>query len=465
MNEQTILVVEDSPIQSEMLRRILVEKGYACRVAVDGRSGLDVLRRDGADLVISDISMPFIDGYEMCAQIKQDPVLRSIPVIVLTALSNTADVIRGLNAGAEAYLTKPYDKDRLLQQVQQLLDARPLPEHAGEIAEAIGLTLDGQAYEVTAGRQKILHMLISTYDNAVQQNRVLRKMEEDLRLFNQKLESRVKERTAALALEEARAREAELRYRTLFALLPEGVVLMAPDTGAFIESNAVACNQLGYSTTQFASLDLAGITAPAAREALHEHLQQAQLHEEYRFTTSHLTREGAPRDMEIRLRQIELGEQRLLHCIFRDVTELNRAQEMARELDRNAVRISELNREIQAMEAFSRRPLDPARVAQATLTAQVDSLVDRYINLLDLAVERQAYQVQIDISGALRTVADELGAVGAGPREVVALHGKSLRIKVDGLKQELKWAYMEEGRLMVLELMGYLADHYRRMPQ
>ncbi len=73
--------------------------------------------------------------------------------------------------------------------------------------------------------------------------------------------------------------------------------------------------------------------------------------------------------------------------------------------------------------------------------------------------------MQIDTSGALRAVADELGAVGAGPREVVALHGKSLRIKVDGLKQELKWAYIEEGRLMVLELMGYLADFYRRMLQ
>ncbi len=389
MSEQKILVVEDSPIQSEMLRRILVEQGYACRVAVDGRSGLAALRCDGADLVISDVSMPFIDGYEMCARIKQDPTLKTIPVIVLTALSNTADVIRGLNAGAEAYLTKPYDKDRLLEQVRQLLGASPLPECANEVAAAITLTVEGQTYEVTAGREQILHMLVSTYGNAVQQNRVLRKMEEDLRLFNQKLESRVRERTAALALEEARAREAELRYRTLFVLLPEGVVLMTPDTGAFIESNDVASNQLGYSATQFASLDLASITAPAAREALCGHLQQAQLQEQYSFTTSHMTREGTLRDMEIRLRQIELGAQRLLHCIFRDITELNHAQEMARELDRNAIRINELNREIQAIEAFSRRPLDPARIAPTTLTKQIDSLVERYINLLDLAVERR----------------------------------------------------------------------------
>lgn len=465
MNPLHILVVEDSPIQSEMLRRLLVGQGYTCQIAMDGAEGLAALRASRFDLVISDITMPVLDGYQMCTEIKQDRQFKPIPVILLTALSNPVDVIRGLNAGAEAYLTKPYDKERLLRQVKQLLAAPPVNDHADAKVAPISIDISGQLHTVTADRRQILHMLVSTYDNAVEQNRVLRKMEEDLREFNQTLESRVRERTAELELEQARAHDAELRYRTLFALLPEGVVLMTPDTCSFIEANDVACSQLGYSQLEFAGLDLQQITAASARDALANHLQQAQLHASYSFTTSHLTRSGEPRDMEIRTRFIELGGQRLLHCILRDITELNHAHEMELTLKQNANRIDELNREILAMETLSKRPVELSKIDPATVNSLIDKLTGRYISLLDLSVERQAYQVQPDISGALRTIADELGGVGAGPREVVALHSQALRIKVEGLKPELKWAFMEEGRLMVLQLMGYLTTYYRKVPQ
>ncbi|MGB4346484.1 MAG: response regulator, partial [Burkholderiaceae bacterium] len=252
-----ILVVEDSPIQSEVLRRLLVGQAYTCELAADGAAGLVALHSTPFDLVISDITMPILDGYQMCAQIKKERALRHIPVILLTALSNPVDVIRGLNAGAEVYLTKPYDKERLLRQMRDLLESPVVPD-TDDItqAEPIAIEIGGQQHMVTADRRQILHMLVSTYDNAVEQNRILRKMEEDLRQFNQTLESRVAERTAELELEQARARDAEMRYRTLFSLLPEGVVLMAPDTCSFIEANDVACSQLGYSQQEFAGLNL-----------------------------------------------------------------------------------------------------------------------------------------------------------------------------------------------------------------
>jgi PAS domain S-box-containing protein len=465
MTATHILVVEDSPIQCEMLRRLLVGQAYTCELAADGAAGLAALRTTAVDLVISDITMPVLDGYQMCTAIKQDRALKHIPVILLTALSNPVDVIRGLNAGAEAYLTKPYDQERLLRQVRHLLAAAPLPDTVEPPVEPIHIDISGQLHAVTADRRQILHMLVSTYDNAVEQNRILRKMEEDLRQFNQTLESRVKERTAALELEQARAHDAELRYRTLFALLPEGVVLMTPDSCSFIEANDVACNQLGYSQQEFAGLDLHQITAGHARAALAAHLQQAQLVYAYNFTSTHLTKKGEPRDMEIRTSFIELGGQRLLHCILRDITELKHAREMELALQQNAARIDELNREILAMESLSKRPVDVSKITPETVNALVTNLTDRYSKLLDLSVEHQAYQMQPDISGALRAIADELGSVGAGPLEVVALHSQALRIKVDGLKPELKWAFMEEGRLMVLQLMGYLATYYRKVLQ
>ncbi len=467
MNSPRILLVEDSAIQGELLRRLLVEQGYDCQVAKDGKAGLIALQAEPATrarLVISDVTMPVMGGYQMCTLIKQDPTLKSIPVILLTELSNSVDVVRGLNAGADAYLTKPYDRDRLLRQVRQLLAHSGIAGDTGE-AEAIDIDVSGQSYAVTASRRQILHMLVSTYDNAVEQNRVLRKLEQELRVFNKKLESRVQERTAALETEQARAKEAELRYRTLFALLPEGVVLMSPDSCSFIESNDVACAQLGYSQQAFAKLDLFAITAADAHDALRDHLKLAYLHDGYSFTSRHLMQDGRERDVEIRIRIIELGGQRLLHCIFRDITELNQAHLMAQELRHQAERIEELNREIAAMETLGRRPLEAGMMEPEAMSALVGSLAARYINLLDLAVERQAYQVKPDIAGSLRAIAEELGSAGAGPREVVSLHGQALRVKVEGLKPELKWAFMEEGRLMVLELMGYLVAHYRKVLQ
>lgn len=464
MNSPSILVVEDSQIQSEILRRLLVGQGYECQLAANGEEGLQFLGLKNIDLVISDIQMPVMDGYQMCERIKNNPELHQIPVILLTALSDPVDVIRGLNAGAEAYLTKPYDNERLLKQVALLLKA-PLPPLDPEPKEPIGIQIEGENYEVHANRRQILHMLVSTYDNAAQQNRVLRKMEEELRLFNQKLELRVIERTSALSLQEIKASEAELRYRTLFSLLPEGVVLMSPDSLEFIESNEVACTQLGYSQAEFLALTLQSITAPASLQTLMEDIQQARLREEYSFSTTQLTKSGKSRDVEIRTRMIELGEQHFFHCIFRDVTDINRTHALEEELKKNATLISELNREIQAIDTLSKHPTGVGELSEDFINTLLESMIERYTKLLDQAVERQAYQIQVDLSESLQKIAQELGAAGSGPREVVALHGKALRIKIAGMKAELKWAYMEEGRLMVLELMGYLADYYRKVTQ
>ena len=340
LNQATILIVEDSPIQAELLRRFIVSNGYKCEVATDGEAGLLALQINRPDLVISDVQMPVLDGYQMCERIKASPQLQSIPVILLTALSDPVDVIRGLNAGAEAYLTKPYDNERLMVQVHRLLNTPQKGNHNGESNEA---TLRGSApldveinqshYTVNASREKILQMLVSTYDNASYQNHLLRKLEEDLHSLNQQLENKVVQRTTALAEEEKRARNAETRYRTLFNLMPEGVGLISPDSWKFVEFNDVACGQLGFLRDEFKNVSLLDMAAENEKSTLLEHLNQAMIYAQSSFATQLLNRDGSSLDIDVRTQQVELDGQKLLNCIFRDISAINRARKIEWELE------------------------------------------------------------------------------------------------------------------------------------
>lgn len=193
-----ILVVEDSPIQAELLKRLLVAEGYTVQVAVNGQHGLDTARTPPHPaLVVSDIAMPEMDGYTLCALMKQDAALRAIPVILLTTLSDSGDVIRGINAGADAYITKPYNAEQLLARIAALLRHPAVAEQADDNDQApLLVTVAGERYEVQSERRQILNLLISTYENAVAQNQELRKTQEELRSLNEKLEDEVELRTA-----------------------------------------------------------------------------------------------------------------------------------------------------------------------------------------------------------------------------------------------------------------------------
>lgn len=336
MSIATILVVEDSQIQAEVLRRFLTNHGYNCIVATDGEAGLIAIRAKHPDLVVSDIQMPILDGYEMCERIKRDPLLSTTPVILLTALSDPTDVIKGLNAGAEAYLTKPYNNDSLRSQIERLLHAPRDESPKADNSDSLEVEVNGAVYQVRASREKILQMLISTYDNAVQQNLHLSKLEEDLSHLNQQLESKVEARTALLAQEQKRALEAESRYRTLFSLLPEGVGVFDLDTLQFVEFNDVLCGQLGYLREEFLHLTLLDICLPDAGHAVLDSFKQAIKYPDYSFTAVFRAREGALLDIEVRAKLIELREKKYLNCVLRDVSDINRARKIERELEHKA---------------------------------------------------------------------------------------------------------------------------------
>ena len=181
-----ILIVEDSPTQAERLRRLIQARSYRVRVAANGRVALDAIRERKPHLVLSDIIMPEMNGYDLCRAIKTDPALEDIPVILVTALNDAKDIIRGIECGADNFVRKPYAEDYLLSRISQML-ANQVLRRDMNVEVGVALYLGEQKHFINAGRQQILDLLISTYEQAVHVNGELQARERQVIELNMRL--------------------------------------------------------------------------------------------------------------------------------------------------------------------------------------------------------------------------------------------------------------------------------------
>lgn len=118
---KTILVVEDDQMNREMICRILQWQGYAVITAGDGLQACELAESERPDLILMDMGLPMLTGWEATTRLKATPELRSIPVVALTAYAMVEDRQRSLAAGCDAYATKPIDFDQLLTTLERLL--------------------------------------------------------------------------------------------------------------------------------------------------------------------------------------------------------------------------------------------------------------------------------------------------------------------------------------------------------
>jgi len=116
-----ILLVEDNEMNRDMLSRRLEKRKYDVTIAVDGHEGVEMAKSESPDLILMDLSLPVIDGWEATRRIKANPELRSIPIIALTAHAMSADREKALEAGCDDYETKPVDLPSLLATIERLL--------------------------------------------------------------------------------------------------------------------------------------------------------------------------------------------------------------------------------------------------------------------------------------------------------------------------------------------------------
>ncbi len=116
-----ILVVEDQEDNRQILRDLLGSVGYEMTEAWDGEAGIAAVKEQRPDLILMDIQMPLLDGYEATRRIKADPELKSIPIIVVTSYALSGDEGKAREAGCDAYVTKPYSPRQLLAKIREFL--------------------------------------------------------------------------------------------------------------------------------------------------------------------------------------------------------------------------------------------------------------------------------------------------------------------------------------------------------
>ncbi|MHB8252876.1 MAG: GGDEF/EAL domain-containing response regulator [Acidiferrobacter sp.] len=181
-----VLIVEDSPTQAEYLRQLLEEHDFHVTLATNGEQALLVARQHKPALIISDIVMPRMDGYELCKAVKSDKTLKGIPVMLVTSLASAHDVMKGLECGADNFIRKPYDEKYLLARIDYILINQEIRK-GQKVEMGVEILLGGKKHFINAERQQIVDLMISIYEEAVHINDELKARQKDLARSNQSL--------------------------------------------------------------------------------------------------------------------------------------------------------------------------------------------------------------------------------------------------------------------------------------
>ncbi len=178
-NNISVLVVDDSPTQAEQLRSLLSSHGFTVMVASDGFEALKIISRSPPSLVLSDIVMPMMDGYQLCAAIRANRQTSNLPVVLLTSLSKTEDILHALECGADYFISKPYNEEYLLSRMKNIIDSITLRIRKDNEPES-EIIFNGRRFFIKSDMQRALDLLMSTYETVVLKNRELQTMQNSL---------------------------------------------------------------------------------------------------------------------------------------------------------------------------------------------------------------------------------------------------------------------------------------------
>ena len=199
MSAPRVLVVEDSPTQAQLLRLILESEGFAVELASDAQDALAQLAQSPVDIVVSDVLMPGLTGFELCQRIKGDPALCDLPVVLVTTLREPMEIVQALEAGADSFIRKPYEADALVSRLRSLLAQRAVVQRETAFtprrrkeddprARGVTAVFNGKTVDVHANREQILRLLLGTFEDVVRANTSLREREEELSIAKGELE-------------------------------------------------------------------------------------------------------------------------------------------------------------------------------------------------------------------------------------------------------------------------------------
>ncbi len=295
-----ILIIDDDPANLSLMVDNLEKHGLTSMIARDGESGLQRAQQGQPDLILLDVMMPDPNGFETCRRLKANSATAEIPVIFMTALTETENKVKGFELGSVDYLTKPIQIEEALARIKTHLTLRQLQKR---------LTLQNQQLQ-----QEIAER------NQVETN--LQQAHAQLQQAHAELELRVAQRTAQLAEANANLAKTEARYRTLFEQSPDAIIIVDPETGQPLEFNQGTLNLLGYSIEEMGQLPLTSYQPIGNRISLEQGLHQ-NLTE---FETKIHTKTGEIKDVLVKTQQLDLADKKALYLILRDITQHKRLE-------------------------------------------------------------------------------------------------------------------------------------------
>jgi PAS domain S-box-containing protein len=313
-----ILVVEDSQTQAEELRGVLTAAGFDVTLAADAEQALQRLRAADFDLVLSDVLMPGLSGYDLCRRLKQGPQRRDVPVVLLTALTDPLNIIQGLECGADGFLTKPYEAEQLVERVRGLLANRAL-RHEGKLRVGAEVLFLGRKVTITSDKEHILDLLIASFEDIVRANRELQASREELLAAKAQVE-----RYAAQL--EAQVRSSQDKYRHLMEQANDAIFVLSLD-GVVLEANRRAAELLGRPASAIVGGRFEDFVGAAERDEVRARFRALRDGGAARFGDVHLARgDGRQVPVELSAAAVEAGGERLVLAIGHDLTERHRLE-------------------------------------------------------------------------------------------------------------------------------------------
>jgi PAS domain S-box-containing protein len=226
-----ILVVEDSELQAHQLVGVLESDHLEVEMALDAERGLLLFLTMDFDLVITDILLPGMSGYDLCEQIKNHPTKAAVPVILLTSLSDPMNIIKGLECGANNFITKPYEAGYLLDRVHAILENKASHGN-GKTKAGAEVVFQGKTLTINSDKEQILDLLFAALHDIVRTNQELQASKAELALAKQKvdeyarkLEGRVRTTEDKRNRAEQALVESERRHRRLVEFSPDAMFI------------------------------------------------------------------------------------------------------------------------------------------------------------------------------------------------------------------------------------------------
>src|SRR5688572_31101277 len=139
-----ILVADDTPVNVKLLADLLAVKGYTVSTAANGMEALERIERERPDLVLLDVMMPGLSGYEVCRKVRDNPATAMLPVVMVTALDPVQERVKGIEAGADDFLAKPINQPEMLARVRSLLRVKELWDRLAELNATLQRRVEAQ---------------------------------------------------------------------------------------------------------------------------------------------------------------------------------------------------------------------------------------------------------------------------------------------------------------------------------